>query len=336
MEKTKILLIHSFILLILIIIIVSIKQSLFTQNLKLGPQPISVKFLGFGSNSSDAKLTEVLFAQGVQDAIPDMSAEFYLIHVNGSNVENINFGTTTTRDVNRSYCPGGGPFPLPCTYIHDHYVSYSNISTPTISCNNGDIIFTVDLAGITSYNIVVTNNSPASINIDNNNIITINTAGQTGGFEVKYVHNLKNNNSYPPGTIDFQFPGDGGASWAWVDHIHLGLSQNHDILFTEDGQSSGEHRYMFPGQYGFDINNPNIYLQYRMYDSGVEYNGADQDVSDWVNQQIKAGYRSFYITENMRGGWTCPSSWQSWLHAKNNINPSIGEISVRTSSSHCT
>jgi hypothetical protein len=329
MKRFNILLLNSVILILLIIIIYTNNKSLFGFN----TPSVTIDFLGFGKN--DSNLTNIVSTCLPSDLFcqfPTNSMPFNLIHISKeTNVYPLGISNTSVE-----YVPVIGT-----TGYFNNIVTYTIVNNnQIITCTDGDLLYTSDLTGITSYKIQygkLNEGSPIKADYDNN-IITIDTSQGTDEFSIKYVHNLINKNGLPDGTITINFPSNGGAKCACTSNISLGVGNN--ILFNVPNGSCtiAENIIIIPGQYGFDVANPNIKFTFNISNLSsckITKSGRTGDASDWINNAIKQGYRTFNISEKSES--LCyyfidlNHTYSSTITASNKGLPDISKEISRTS-----
>jgi hypothetical protein len=289
MKRFNILLLNSVILILLIIIIYTNNKSLFGFN----TPSVTIDFLGFGKN--DSNLTNIVSTCLPSDLLcefPTNSMPFNLTHISKeTNVYPLGISNTSVE-----YVPVTGT-----TGYFNNIVTYTNVNNnQIITCTDGDLLYTSDLTGITSYKIKFGSISDGSlIKADYiNNIITIDTRKGTTEFTINYVHNLINHNGLPDGTITINFPDNSEAMCACTSNIELSINNN--SIFKTDGCTLGNKIIIIAGQYGFDVANPNIKFRLKISNLNgckITKSGRTGDASDWINNAIKQGYRTFNITE---------------------------------------
>jgi len=341
-KNNNILIIGSIILILLINIVYSIKSS-FGENLKLpSTGSVVINFLGFGKDPNNATLDTVLFDSCQSTAFggcpyPNSSQDYNLIHVNGSTINNYLLA--------KSNISGSTGFDWNCGCEMGYsYVNYTNVQTlPAIQVNDGDILFTNDITGITSYKIQYgTVADPSGINVDySSNIITVDISKGPTQFNAQYVHNLVNNNGLPPGSILFQFPDNTGSGCACTKITELSNAGNQ--IYNSGGNcTEGNNILISPGQYGYDINKPQFKCLLYMSNLGgceLTNSGSQVDAGPWINQAINDGYRKFIIQEPDIGfcfyGIWGNDKYASKFIATNNINGSGDRDSGNLSSMSC-
>ena len=301
---------------------------------------LNVSFKGFGKNPGDATVSMTKVQKQSSIAFPDQKQQYNLVHVRKGNIQSSyilgkSISTSQPARTPASYLSGGGGMGYgggANIMFYDNYIGYSDISYPAaIDVQNGDLFFTSDITGTTSYKIQTTDS--ASMIDYTNNIINIGN-NEASQVSFDYVNNLVNNNGYPPDTIKFTWPNN--QSFASVAHarVRLGVQNVEDKIFEGDVNRDTAAKYVFPGQSGFDINNPNILLQLKAADdTGRLYDGRTGDASGWVNDRIREGYREFNVTPyNKRYCWlSAGDSWSVFVVATASINgkPNVwtGDIS---------
>jgi hypothetical protein len=317
-KKVNYLLISCIVLIILIFIITLTKSS-FSQNLKSWNRGnIVINFKGIGPDPNNAQLNNVLVQKASLTNFPNQSEQFNLFHVSGDVTKNYYLATS-----NSSYQIE--PYPDVVGNVqYDNYMTYTDVQTLSgITTTSGDIFYTSDITGTTSYKIQYdTVSDPSGINVDyGSNVITIDTSKAGTSVNVDYVHNKINNNGLPPGTILITFPDGSGNIVARLGDVYLGIQGNQNWIFhAGNAGPTGNQVYIFPGQSGYDQSNPNIYLtlKYISLIGGVD-DGRTGDASDWINARIKEGYTTFNVSTYKKTSWACTfSNYGSYIVAKGN------------------
>jgi hypothetical protein len=214
----------------------------------------------------------------------------------------------------------------------NYHIKYSPTSpNSTINVNDGDLLFTTDILGGTSYKISFgpVDPSKGGVSIDANNLITIDPTS-SGTLNVPYIHNTQNN-TRPTNSILITFPDSSTAFKAWLGNVSLGFQGNPpSIIFSTDHSGPvGEHIIMVDGENGFTMDNPNIYLtlKYAVNDLALPLakEGRTGDASSFINDRIRKGFRTFYVqTQDGPYCWYATvDRWGAGITATDNITPGV-------------